>query len=189
MKTKGQVLLSCLLEFYEDPENLQKLTTILQHCTTKTNIPSSPKISLRLIDWLVTNYSKADNLVLMNGDQPLNLFLSYKSQLRSYSKRFFDCFARGKQHTVTITDSNGDKLMTTIAQLNFFRWYIRNRIFDYLNRNSEMVERDMVASIKQRAALTVAASSGNEMRKRHELSKAKIKCGMTTMKVDVRIKF
>ena len=48
-KTQNELLLKNLLEFYENEENLEKMLKI---------ITGESKISLRIVDWFVTNYSK-----------------------------------------------------------------------------------------------------------------------------------
>ena len=50
-----ELLLKSLTDFYTKDNNYQKLQSILNH----------PKISLRLIDWFVTNYSKKYNIIYL----------------------------------------------------------------------------------------------------------------------------
>ena len=71
------------------------------------------KISLRLIDWLVTHYSKSYNIqywidnksniiykkIPSNYDnayklKKFNLYSDYRAQLKSFSKKYFDPFRR-----------------------------------------------------------------------------------------------
>ena len=64
----SNILLNSLKEFYENPYNKQKLFDIVNN----TN-----NISLRIIDWFVTNYSKKNNTSFMiyekNGQKMLDL--------------------------------------------------------------------------------------------------------------------
>ena len=53
----SNILLDSLKIFYEKPENKQKLLDILNN----TN-----NISLRIIDWFVTNYSKKNVIIIHN---------------------------------------------------------------------------------------------------------------------------
>ncbi len=92
--TINDLLLTSLTRFYEKDDNLEKLNKILNN---------QDKISLRLIDWFVTNYSKKYNSIYLNftktpGDkrtlcesnneiiEQFNVFHGYKSQLKAFSK-------------------------------------------------------------------------------------------------------
>lgn len=62
-------------------------------------------VSLRLLDWLVTNYAKEHKVYYMNtcqegmakADDPFDVHTSYRSWLKSYRKTNFDPFRRGKR--------------------------------------------------------------------------------------------
>ena len=141
------------------------------------------KISLRIIDWFITNYSKKydtiyniykkDNIVtLSDGEylQQFNVFRSYKAQLKSFSKRNFDPFCRRNRIDYKVQDIN---INTTIGQLNFFRWAIDNLVIENILQNYKNIENDMNISIKnirknyiktsgrkQRQELSLSASRG-----------------------------
>jgi hypothetical protein len=59
------------------------------------------KVSLRLIDWFVTKYSYKHKVRITNGtnkiDNGFNVHISYKAQLQSYKKKYFDPFRRRKR--------------------------------------------------------------------------------------------
>ena len=80
--TKQDLLMDSLKEFYSINDNLNKLLDILKN---KSNI------SLRIIDWYVTNYSKKNNcnytLVKDNKSIKFNVYINYKLQLKGYSKK------------------------------------------------------------------------------------------------------
>ena len=48
-------------------------------------IKGKSKISLRLLDWFVTNYSKTNPIIIND----INIYLNYKSQLKAFSKNNF----------------------------------------------------------------------------------------------------
>ena len=86
------VLLNSLSKYYNDESNSKKLLDILEN---------NDKLSLRIIDWFVTNYSKKhnifyeiykeDNIYSFNKSESFhkqfNTYQSYKSQLKSFSKK------------------------------------------------------------------------------------------------------
>ena len=129
--------------FYEKPENKQKLLDILNN--TNNDI-------LRIIDWFVTNYSKKNNTCYMvynnnidvNGDNPeskqFNIYYSYKTQLKSYSKKQFDPFCRRDRLEFKIND---ESIVSTVGQLNFFKWAINNSVLEYINIHYKEIENDM----------------------------------------------
>lgn len=161
MISDNELLFNSLKLFYEDDYNLTKLLNYLK----------VDKISLRIIDWFVTNYSKKyDSMyILYNRDgkklNPFNVFHSYKSQLKSYSKKFFDPFCR--RNRIKYKYNNTDTLSTTIGQLNFFKWAINNSVIDYIKDNYKEIEDDMNESIRLIRKNTIKT---NERKKRQELS-------------------
>tara|TARA_B100000900_G_C20575690_1_gene715227 strand:- start:150 stop:545 length:396 start_codon:yes stop_codon:yes gene_type:complete len=117
-----------------------------------------------VIDWFVTNYSKKHNIEYNNNSNIVNVYISYKSQLKSYSKKFFDPFCR--RNRINYKQS----LSTTIGQLNFFKWALTNGILDYVTNNYKTIESDMNNSIIKKNKV-----STNYRKKRKELSKSSYK--------------
>jgi len=179
--SKQDVLLDSLRKFYENGAHLRVLTDVL-----RSNESQHKHISLRILDWLVTNYAKKHNIVyLLPGEDGVpatfNMFLEYKSQLKAYSKRFFDPFCRRER--LEFTDADGNAFHSTVGQLNFFRWALLHGVVEYGTRHSQEIEEDMLQSIRHRGAPAVEAPKP----KRRELSKAAIKgCTKTHVKVTVR---
>lgn len=109
--------------FYSVPENRNILTQILN---------KSGGISLRNLEWFITNYSKKNNLTYKTGDGKMfSVHCSYKSSLDGYSKKLFDPFCRTEKINYLIPGTN-DEIHTTVAQLNFIKWCIKNNIIDYI---------------------------------------------------------
>ena len=78
--------------FYREKDNLDIFLPIIN---------GESKISLRLLDWFVTNYSKKNNInyILKKKSKNINfiVYLDYKAQLKAYSKKQFDPFCRRKE--------------------------------------------------------------------------------------------
>lgn len=169
------MLLESLVRFYD--ENHEYAARFVAFTSR-----DSP-LSLRMLDWLVTNYAKKHNVSfqIRIGDKEtnFNVFLEYKAQLRAYSKRFFDPFCRRER--VEIVNALGEKQVTTVAQMCFFRWAFTTGIVDYALQNKEAIEEDMAQVIK---ATDGAASKAA---KRQELTKAAIKsCTKTFCHITVQ---
>lgn len=127
ISAKNKILLDNLDSFYHNKSNFD---TLCQYIIDK-------KISLRIIDWFVTNYSKKYNIIINNN---FIVFLEYKSQLKAYTKKIFDPFCRRQR---IICCYHNTKINTTLGQLNFFRWTIENNILEYVEQNTERIENDM----------------------------------------------
>lgn len=170
--SRKSALLESLTRFYENPKHLDAFTLY----TSK----DSP-VSLRLLDWLVTNFAKKTNICYTlqrdDVDSNFNMFMDYKSQLKAYSKRFFDPFCRRER--IDMVNANGETQTTTIAQMNFIKWLILNKVDEFAIRNKELIESDMLTVSKNNKEI--------EKTRRHELSAAAIKgCTKTFCHVTVR---
>ena len=158
-----QKLLYYKLKEFCNKDNIQKIRVILDGET---------KLSLRIIDWFVTNYSKKNNIILNSENKKINVFLNYKSQLKAYSKKQFDPFCRRERINFFYDDKN--YITTTIGQLNFFKWTLVYNILDYINENLSVIETDMNLNIKNdiKKSKKKSLESGNikRRRKRRELS-------------------
>ena len=145
---KDTILLKSLNKFFNKKKNMNKFLKIYN---------KKSKISLRLLDWFVTNFSKKNNIIYnvknMKCKQKQHfknfiVYLEYKAQLKAYSKKQFDPFCRRERIFFKIPDTS-DEIETTIGQLNFFRWAIENNILKYVNSSLEEIEDDMNNSIKK----------------------------------------
>ena len=172
--TNETLLLESLRDFYKIEYNKNKLLYILS---------SGKNISLRSIDWFITNYSKKENTYYIiyedsdknpifeekdnNYKKNMNVFHSYKSQLKAYSKKKFDPFCRRNRILFKIDENHS--IETTIGQLNFFKWAISNLIIEYIINNKELIETDMNNSLKQTKVNKENKCDGSR-KKRQELS-------------------
>jgi len=120
---KSDILLNSINTFYALPEN----RTILKELLNK-----SGGISLRNLEWFITNYSKKNNLTYKTNDGKMfSVHCAYKSSLDGYSKKLFDPFCRSNKIQYVVPGTT-DEISTTVAQLNFIRWCIKNNIVDYI---------------------------------------------------------
>ena len=161
ISSKKDLLMQSLINFFTNRENLDKITPIIN---------GKSKISLRILDWFVTNYSKKKNvhyqLIINEKTKNFIVYLDYKSQLKAYSKKQFDPFCRRERISFIGHDNN--ELVTTVGQLNFFRWTIENNILDYIYTNYIIIESDMNNSLRN--LYKKKDGEENHRRKRTELS-------------------
>jgi hypothetical protein len=137
VQCKQDQVVSWLQEFYTAPGNIEKLIPILQGTST---------ISLRLVDYFVTNYSKKMNTSFMLNGKHFLVYFNYKRELNAYSKRLFDPFCRRER--IMFQARGAESFVTTVGQLNFFRWFIEKDILEYIGTNREAIEKDMNSTLK-----------------------------------------
>ena len=130
--TQNSILLENLMKFYNKNNNIDKILPIIN---------GESKISLRLIDWFVTNYSKKHFTIIKTKDTRFKVYLDYKLKLKAYSKKRFDPFCRWDR--INIPYKNGTDIQTTIGQLNFFKWALENNVIKYIEDNYSDIETDM----------------------------------------------
>lgn len=160
------LLLTSLTKFYNKNERFKYML--------KDIIDGKHKLSLRIIEWLVTHYAKLYNIyywindsdeifdilpnmpIDMSNFKKVNLYQDYRAQLKSYSKFNFDSFRRHDRITFFI---NQDKMLfieTTIGQLNFFRWIFCNNVIQYALKNYDEIYKEMISYNSQKNKLPPA---------------------------------
>lgn len=97
-------------------------------------------LSLRLIDWFVTNYAKKHHVSYLLNGQEFVVQLNYKSQLKAFSKKLFDPFCRRER--ILFQCGNHEPFETTVGQLNFFRWAFEKEILPQIRKNAAEIIRE-----------------------------------------------
>jgi hypothetical protein len=144
--SQESLLLKSFEKFYE---NLICFNDFIKIINSQNKNYIKSKISIRLIDYFVTKFSKKNKISYKlvenkntNTEQTSQFYIyqSYKQQLKIFQKKCFDPFARGIRIPYFI---NNDCIITTIGQLNFFMWFISKNIMDYVIQNKNIIEQDM----------------------------------------------
>jgi hypothetical protein len=131
--TQNELILSNLKEFYiSNKSYLEKMLSI---------ITGETKMSLRIVDWFTTNYSKKYFTVYNLNGERFKVYTDYKLKLKAYSKKRFDPFCRWDRIQIPFTPDT--YIETTIGQLNFFKWAIENKVLEYIEINYDAIESDM----------------------------------------------
>jgi len=84
---------------------------------------------------------------MYTDDKYFNVYLQYKCQLKSHKKKLFDPFCRKQR--IAFHYENNKCVVTTIGQLNFFKWAIEYDILSYVENNIKEITNDMIKSNKQ----------------------------------------
>lgn len=162
INNKQDLLMRSLATYFKtNKRNLNKMIKIIQG---KSNI------SLRIIDWFITNYSKKHNIVIKNklkgkkSDIKLfNVHHNYKTQLKSFSKKQFDPFRRNSR--IDFEYDSDKNIETTVAQLNFFKWAFKNDIIAYIQKHYKKIEKDMLENLKSKKTNKLSASASCKFNK------------------------
>jgi hypothetical protein len=137
IECKPELIISSLHTFYSTCPYIDKIMPYLVGDTT---------ISLRLIDWFVTNYCRKFFVGYPLNGQEFLVYLSYKSQLRAYSKQLFDPNCRRERILFEIPGR--EPFLTTVGKLNFFRWAFESNVLQYIEDNLETIEKEREADKK-----------------------------------------
>ena len=127
MSNYEKLLMRSLSAFYGNPEYSFRLVEILENKV----------LSLRLIEYFCSLYSKNHNTVIDKDGCLVNVHDSYKIQLKAYSKAFFDIFQRKEKIQFFYTETK--YIITTPGQLSFFRWFITHNLDIYLRVHREVI--------------------------------------------------
>tara|TARA_Y100000816_G_scaffold225665_2_gene170648 strand:+ start:3473 stop:4054 length:582 start_codon:yes stop_codon:yes gene_type:complete len=168
--TQNDLLLNKLLQYYSDKDKITQMLSIIN---------GESSISLRIVDWFVTNYAKKNftQYEIKNAETNditrFKVYNDYKLKLKSYSKKRFDPFCRWER--INIPYINEQHIQTTIGQLNFFKWALENKIIDYIRENYNTIEHDMndrnsTSKSKKEIKETINGSNNKTRKKREELS-------------------
>lgn len=139
-----ELLLVALAKFYKNNNHLYDVISPI--------IEGKSDISLRLIDFYMTNYSKTKGIVLQHKTAEgmachFPVHQNYRQQLKAYSKLLFDVFRR--RDRIIFHFDNTRNIFTTIGQLCCFRWLIENGVLDDIMKNKDAIEKEMVTSQKE----------------------------------------
>jgi hypothetical protein len=150
-------------------------------------------ISLRVLEWVVTKSGK--NSININSNLDVNIEsdsksttstnsntsntstkssnseyssvnIMYKAQLKSYKKKNFDPFRRDKKFYFPYDKDDSTKtILTTLGQLNFFKWAISSNIIASVEKNYEQINKTMIHYNKEEKTKKVEKKKRKEKKK------------------------
>ena len=138
IECKPEMVISSLQKFYTSHPEIEKVITYLN---------GEAPLSLRIIDWFVTKYSRKNFIRYPLEGQEFIVYLSYKGQLKAYSNQYFDPNCRRERIMFQIPGY--DSFMTTIGKLNFFRWALDSNILEYIEANEDDIRKGYNTYLKE----------------------------------------
>jgi hypothetical protein len=165
MDDRESLIFPNLYDYFVTQKNIYKILPIVNREKKKSNV------SLSILDWFVTNYSKKYGTSYILNKKNFDVFVEYKAQLTDYGKKYFDPFNRsgpilclnypsnGKgqcdncknDHSKSHCDK-GENIYTTFKQLNFLKWALKNKVIKYVEENVESISADYQNSKNMRAS-------------------------------------
>ena len=143
---KQELIVASLQRFYNERDDIDDILQILQGTSV---------ISLRLIDWFVTNYAKSHSTSYILNSQEFLVYLNYKSQLKAYSKKLFDPFCRRERIMFQIGPS--PSFLTTVGKLNYIRQHLQD-IEKEMNVFMRDIQKEKRAATPPSASTTASTS-------------------------------
>lgn len=136
LETRADIVMKSVREYYSDPDKIERLKKYIP--------PAQTGISLRLVDWFVTNYSKKYIIILDSNDgRGFNVYQQYKLMLKGYQKVFSDPFCRKNKCDFYYGTGPDDFIETSPGQLCFFRWVFDNNLVEYIESHYDIIYADM----------------------------------------------
>lgn len=139
IECKPELIIASLQRFYSTRPDIEKVMPYLD---------GKAPLSLRIIDWFVTKYSRKNFIKYsLAGGQEFVLYLSYKGQLKAYSKLYFDPNCRRERIMFEIPGFK--PFTTTIGKLNFFRWALECGVLDYIEEHAKDINEGYNQHLKE----------------------------------------
>jgi len=138
---QSTVLFNALTMFFvNNKEYLDKIYDIVESNQTI--------VKLAMVDYFVTIYSKKHKCFIEKADYEYYYINDeYKNQLKSYTKKLFDPFKRLKKIDF---EYDNIKMTTTVGQLNFLKWAIKNGVIEYIENHYENINAEMGKHLEEK---------------------------------------
>jgi hypothetical protein len=188
--------------FFSKPEHMGKLLPLLE---------GKSRISLRFIEWFVTVYAAKKTIDWFVNDEHFILYNDYQNKMHHNKKLRFDPFGRkwrkenkkikGNMKQVRVYYgihfyiNDTDFIETTVAQLNFFKWFIEKQVLEYIIDNYDTLAKEMnkYNQEKKQQKLEDNDSSSKKDKRRNNSTKRKVRIKaakrVTKRNVEVYVSF
>ncbi len=139
-------------------------------------------VSLRVLEWLVTNYAKKNKVAYMyqvseTKAKLVDVAKSYKIVGDVFRREMFDIFRRkirngyGANQNSRIYFGDNCQHWTTIAQVNFLHWAYTEGVVAYARKALKSIKQDMAENANTTKTLKRRRDAGEVVPKRKEISK------------------
>ena len=129
-------------------------------------INQQSKVSLRALDWSVTNFCKKFGVTLLIDKELIDVHHAYLVALSHWRRRLFDPFRRRERVFFTVDEVEHE---TTCAQLCFLVWAEKTGVLRFCEKHIAAIEADMTET----SARSRRERRENAQRRRRGLSVAR----------------
>ena len=127
------------------------------------------KISLRALDWGVTNWAKSEERIIFKpGAAPFHIHNEYKQTLSHFKRKNFDPFRRKQSVDINF---KGTWYKTTIGQLNFLKWADETGVLQHCIEHLKEIEESQKRATMERDLRKARQTFMGRKHKRQELSR------------------
>lgn len=139
-------------------------------------IDQTSPVSLRALDWAVTNWSKVNNVICSSpvAGEYTNVHQAYVNTLAFWKRKLFDPFRRRKRITLRL---DGRAHETTLGQANFALFAYRTGVLSYVLGHIDAIEAHMNETNQAQKRKRQESQKTGVRRKRTELTRgAPLRC-------------
>ncbi|KAJ3352328.1 hypothetical protein GGF32_003816 [Allomyces javanicus] len=147
-----------LVDFFRRKPNIERVLPIINRTSN---------ISLRILEYFAVNYSRLCPVSCVVNGQTVDVYESYRKQLKTVSKSVFDPFRRGEKFQMCF--DNAEVITTTWGQLCFFRWLLQYGILDYIEANLAEIQAAMKQFLAKEPDPQRSAAYPNKRSKRRDV--------------------
>ena len=177
LPAKQRQQLATLAKFYSPDMLLNVLLPLIEpKCEPVITAQLDTSLSLRALDYLVTNYAKKYRpvyKVVPKGktyEMSFNLYNEYHSWLNNYGRRTFDTFRRRQRVYFRVDVSSDYYFATTAGQLYFVYFAYLYSVLDYARAHIRDIETDMATATKEHLKAKAQAQLRDGVKRRRQLS-------------------
>ena len=139
-------------------------------------IDQTSPVSLRALDWAVTNWSKVNNVICSSpiAGEYTNVHQAYVNTLAYWKRKLFDPFRRRKRIMLRLDDKEYE---TTLGQANFALFAYRTGVLSYVLGHIDLIEAHMNETNHAQKRKRQESRESGVRRKRTELTQsAPLRC-------------
>ena len=137
-------------------------SSVQQEYLTYFGTASSTPLRNRILDFFITQYCRECPILLnrhIHLFRLVNVYTDYKAQLKSFTKRWFNLFARTHELTIHFDAEDATTpvdITRPLGYWNYIRWLIENDILMYVRTQYAQIEK-AYRECRRRAVSTVRA--------------------------------
>lgn len=137
-----ETLYNELKEFYTY-ENINKILPIIDS--------THEDITMTDINHFAVNYSREHNIYIIKKNNVIFINDNYVSNRNVFKKKFFDPFCRKPKFLFKYKEKGVEKsIITSIGQLNFYRWAIKLDIIKLVEKYKKEIKEDIKKRIERK---------------------------------------